>query len=182
MFAARSSFRNEACRLKGLLHPRIAVMDSMFFLQLLVEVTDVEIRVLLPVQLQYLLQLCYRHPFRAWRLRPTIEQAVEASFFPFFAHAPDRPIRNSQNLGRLHPCELFAHCPENHFLYFHCSLHCRRRVLLHADLRLKPHSLADLKRTIHVSIRPDKSRINDTAPLAALSTAWPHGRTLCAQL
>ena len=52
---------NQTRGLQRLLHPRVVVVDATLFSQLLVKVPDIEIRVRLPIQLQYLLQLLYGH-------------------------------------------------------------------------------------------------------------------------
>src|SRR5579883_1237353 len=80
----------------------------MLFLQLLVEVLDIEVEVLLPVELENLLQLLHRNALRAGAPFPPVEQAVIAVLFVAGSPPPHRPIGNPDDLGRLPPLRLPA--------------------------------------------------------------------------
>src|SRR5215472_14670026 len=74
MWTAFAPDRNQPRSLKRILHPRIAVMDSMLLPQLLVKMTHIKIRILLPIQFQDLLQFLHGHLLRTWPFPSVVVQ------------------------------------------------------------------------------------------------------------
>src|ERR1700688_275969 len=66
--------------LQRLLHPRVAQPDLMFFAELLMEVTHVQIEVLVPVETESLVGLLLRHSSAAWLPPSPVQQALVAFF------------------------------------------------------------------------------------------------------
>src|SRR5215831_4711897 len=115
--------RDQPRSLKRILHPCIAVMDSMLFAQLLVKVTHIKIRILLPIQFQDLFQFLHWHLLRTGPFPSVVVQTIESHFLPLSPPASDGPRADTQYLRCLPPRDLLCHCPHDHFLYFHRSLH-----------------------------------------------------------
>src|SRR5215471_2493298 len=97
--------------------------------QLLVEMPYIEVRVYFLIQTQYSLGLLNGYSFRTWMSTPVEQPRVSIAFQPS-SPSPHGSNVNTQNLCRLPPRDSFCHCPHNHFLHFHRSLHCSFRVLL----------------------------------------------------
>src|SRR6266568_8543820 len=70
---------HQAGCLQRLLHPRVAQTDLVFLAELLMEVTHVQVEVLVPIQTQNLFGLLLRHSSAAW-LPPPVKQALVAFF------------------------------------------------------------------------------------------------------
>ena len=81
MPAALASFADQARSLQRLLHPRVAQLNAMLLLQLLVEMPYVEVVIAFPVQAQYLLAYRQRYPLRAHYPFAPIRQPVIAVLF-----------------------------------------------------------------------------------------------------
>src|ERR1700689_3688254 len=71
---------HQAGCLQRLLHPRVAQTDLVFFAELLMEVTHVQIEILVTVQTENLVCLLLRHPPTAWLPPSTVQQALVAFF------------------------------------------------------------------------------------------------------
>ena len=54
---------HQARPLQSLLHPGVAQFDAVLGLQLLVKMSHIEIKILLPIESQHLLHRLHRHPF-----------------------------------------------------------------------------------------------------------------------
>src|SRR5271165_115392 len=120
----------------------------------------VQVEILLPVQLQYLLHFRQRHPFGRRLAPPPVIQTANPKFLIALPPAPHLPVADADDFCRLPPGDLPGDGSQNHFLYFHGPLHgglAVRDHVLHALLPLPP-----AKRTLHVLIQPDISCANDT--------------------
>src|SRR5208337_943141 len=119
----------------------------------------VQVEILLPVQLQYLLHFRQRHPFGRRLAPPPVIQTANPKFLIALPPAPHLPVADADDFCRLPPGDLPGDGSQNHFLYFHGPLHgglAVRDHVLHALLPLPP-----AKRTLHVLIQPDISCAND---------------------
>src|SRR3974390_2858731 len=141
------------------LHPRVAQPDAVLLAQLLVKMPHVEIEVLLPIQPQHPLHRFHWHPLLARPAAPPVQYPVEAELLIAFSPAPQMPVGNAENLGRLIPRDLARHRPQHDFLHFHRPLHRGPRIRFHTfHGRL---SSPPAKRTFHVLNQPDISCAND---------------------
>src|SRR5450631_2540650 len=144
------------------LHPAVADLHLVLFLQLLVKVPHVQIEILFPIQPQDFFHHCQRH-FLGRRLSPPpVEQPPEPELFIPFMPAPHLPVADPYDLRRFPPRDLLRQGPQNHFLYLHRPLHCGLRVRHHVFHGLLPSPPA--KRTHHLLSQPDISCANATRP------------------
>src|SRR5215472_7093501 len=134
-------------------HPRVAQIDLVFGLQLLVKMADVEIEILLSIQPEDRFHRRQGNSLRGWLATTSVKQPVVAKLLVTFPNPAQMSIAKTQNLGRLEPGNLPRHRPQQHLLYLHRPLHSGLRVTNHAfdGLLLSPPA----KRTYHVLIRPD---------------------------
>src|SRR5579864_263918 len=73
-------------------HPRVAQINLVFGLQLLVKMANVQIEILLSIESQNLLYDRQRNAFRRGLAATTIEQPVVAKLLVTLPHAPHMPI------------------------------------------------------------------------------------------
>jgi len=122
---------DKPCSLEHGLHERVRPMHVVVLDKLLAKVFGIETVVLVSVEGQDLLYLTEWRLLRR-RLTPTlVQEAIAAEVLKLPLHAPHRTVGHSEDPRRLDPGELPVCCPENHFLNFHCPLHCERRKQAH---------------------------------------------------
>src|SRR5215471_16603955 len=85
--------------------------------------THIKIRIFLPIQFQDLLQFLHWHLLGTWPFPAVVVQTIESHLLPLSPPASDSPRTHTQDLRCLPPRDLLCHCPHDHFLYFHHSLH-----------------------------------------------------------
>jgi len=101
--------------------------------QLFVKVLHVEIEILLPVQLQHLLQLLHRHSSRAGAPFAVLPQPAITVLLVLCPPAPYGPIRHAYNLGCFPPLQFAGHRLQDHFLNLHHPLRfCGRNLFCDA--------------------------------------------------
>src|ERR1019366_7045534 len=124
---------HQAGPLESLLHPGVAQSDPVFLAQLLVEMTHVQIEILLSIQFQNLLGLSLRHPLMAGHTPPPVQQSIVATIFIAFSPTTQLTVADADHLCRLPPHNLPCGSSQQHFFYLHRPLHGGRRIVLHAQ-------------------------------------------------
>src|ERR1019366_6245011 len=161
MHAALAPFGHQTGPLQQAFYPTVAQLHLVLGHQLLVKVAHVQVEILLPVQLQYLLHLRQRHPLGRRLAPPPVIQTANPELLVALPPAPHLPVANADDFCCLPPRDLPGDGSQNHFFYFHGPLHrglAVRDHVLHALLPLPP-----AKRTLHVLFQPDISCATDTA-------------------
>src|SRR5437899_7457393 len=125
----------------------------------------VQIEIRLPVEREYLLHRCHRHPPARRLPPPPVEQPVVTLFDVALSPTPHVPVADPKDLRCLPPGDLLCHRLQHHVLYFHCPLHRGLRVTIHAWHGLLPSPPA--KRTYHVLSQPDISCATDTVDFSS---------------
>ena len=110
------------------LDPGVAQRDLFLAVELLHEVLYIQIEIFLPIEPQDFLHDRDVNSFRTRQSRPSIQKVPVASRAQSLSPTPHAPIRDSDDLGRLKPCDLSAHRSCDHFLDLHCPLHGSGRV------------------------------------------------------
>src|SRR5437660_11304695 len=149
----------------------------MVIAELLMKRPTVQIVIAVTIQPQHLLHQRQRHPLRRRLPTPPIKQSVIAEPFVTFAPAPHVPLADADDLRCLPPRDLLRHGPQNHFLYFHRTIHRGLRVREHACHVLLPSPPE--KRTDHVLSQPDISCANDTDFWSCLTTSCLPPNLVC---
>src|SRR5258708_5401341 len=167
MHPALAPPRHQPRSLQRLLHPGVAQLDAMLSFQLLVKMLYVHVEILLPVEREYFLHGCQRHPPMRRLPSPPVHQTVVSLFLVALTPAPHVPVADPKDLGRLPPCNLFRHGLQHHVLYFHRPLHRGLRVRVHASHGLLPSPPE--KRTYHLLSQPDISSATDITAEKVLS-------------
>src|SRR5438552_9089611 len=143
---------HQARGLQGLLDERIAEAHAMLAPGELVEMPDVEPQIVLAIEREQALHLGDRGALGRGGLPPVVQEPVIPVMLQPPADAPDRAGAVAQDVGGLHPGQLPVDGPQDHFLYFHGTLHSAARV--GHGLLLGGHSChaARSERSTHVSI------------------------------
>src|SRR5881396_1114404 len=143
---------HQARGLQGLLDERIAEAHAMLAPGELVEMPDVEPQIPLAIEREQALHLGDRGALGRGGLPPAVQEPVIPVMLQPPADAPDRAGAVAQDVGGLHPGQLPVDGPQDHFLYFHGTLHSAARV--GHGLLLGGHSChaARSERSTHVSI------------------------------
>src|SRR5262245_30942395 len=95
----------------------------MLLLELLVKMTDIEVKVLFPIETQDLLHRLDRHPSRTGPLPPSIIQSVTPIFLIPLLPPSHLSSTDPYNLRPLPPRDPLRQRSQNHFLYLHGPLH-----------------------------------------------------------
>src|SRR5271157_5454422 len=140
-------------------HPTVAQLHLMLGRQLLVKVAHVQVEILLPVQLQYLLHLRQRHPLGRRLAPPPVIQTANPELLVALPPAPHLPVADADDFCCLPPGDLPGDRSQNHFFYFHRPLHRGLGIRDHALHVLLP--LPPAKRTLHLLNQPDISCATD---------------------
>jgi hypothetical protein len=97
MLASPPPLPHQPGSLQRRLHPRVAKVHGVFFHQLLVKVTHIEIEVPLAVQPQYRLDRLQGNPFPAWSSLAPVVQPVVAVLLVAFPPPPHGPVRHADD-------------------------------------------------------------------------------------
>src|ERR1019366_8318939 len=97
---------HQAGCLQGLLHPRVAQPDLMFFAELLMKVTHVQIEVPVPVEAQNLFGLRLRHSPATWLPPSPVQQALVALLLIALPPSSHLPLADADQLRCLPPLDL----------------------------------------------------------------------------
>ncbi len=111
-------------------HPRIAVLQPMLLPQFLMKVLHIEVKVLLPIKTEYLLQIRHWNTRRTRRALAGFPQSAIAVLLILLAPPPHGPVSHPDDLGGSHHFSLPAIAFRITSCIFITPLHLRGRELL----------------------------------------------------